>query len=257
MYSKHKILLIEDTEQLKKSLYHLLSLENDVLCTSEAMEGLEICKKFMPDIILLDIMLKDSIDGLSLLRIIKGIDSINHIPIIIISGLATEANIIESLRLGANDYLIKPFSFEALSLKIKNILNIFDRNNQKILSGKNYPLLTPSYESDLMSKIDLLIEESIFEHKSLSVTLIATKLSVSQSTLERLVKKRKNLTPNQYILSVKLQKAKFLLSSNPSLSIKEVSFALGFSSVSYFCKTFKKHFTKTAKEIRSHTLQTN
>jgi len=80
-----------------------------------------------------------------------------------------------------------------------------------------------------------------FENDSISIPLLAKKMSISVSTLERLVKSKYNMTPKQFIIEYKLTKAANLLSDG-NLNIKQVAAETRFNSVAYFCHCFKKKF---------------
>jgi DNA-binding response OmpR family regulator len=250
MENKKTILLVEDSEKLRNTVTELLQSMYHVVGVSEALPGIDICKKQMPDLILLDIMLEGTIDGFSFLRIVKNDDHLLHIPIILISALSSEDVIVDGLRLGANDYLVKPFSLTQLMLKIRNLLHTSEQAKQKAIVDASIPFKLSTETNDLVNKLEVLLDESLSKDKHLSIKELATKLSVSQSTLERMVKKRFNVTPNQYLLMRKLEKADLLIRTQTDIPIKEISFSLGFSSVSYFCKTYKAHFGRRPTDIK-------
>ena len=74
-------------------------------------------------------------------------------------------------------------------------------------------------------------------------------MSVSVSTLERMIKAKYKMTPKQYITEIKLMKAEVLLRQG-NTSVKQVSFQSGFNSVAYFCHCFKKKYGKPPNLIQ-------
>ena len=83
-----------------------------------------------------------------------------------------------------------------------------------------------------------------------TIPSIAKKMSVSVSTLERMIKAKYKMTPKQYITEIKLMKAEVLLRQG-NISVKQVSFQSGFNSVAYFCHCFKKKYGKPPKSYSS------
>lgn len=239
----NKVLIIEDSDVFINILIRLLQNLYQTEGLAEASEALDFCHTFQPDIILLDIMLPGDLDGFGFLRAIKKVESLAHIPVILISALAAEEMILEGLKLGANDYLVKPFGLQQLLLKINNLITLSEKTRQNALIEKHIPFQLEGTSSEAtLLKLDSLIEESIVQLKDLSITAIAEKLHISQSSLTRLVKDTYDTTPNNYIMKRKLEKANILLHSKKGLSVKEVSAMLGFGSVSYFGKCYKKFY---------------
>ena len=106
---------------LKKNGFSTISAENGELATSIAREQL-------PDLILLDLMLP-GINGLDVCRILKSDPTTKNIPIIMLTALGQEENIIEGLDTGADDYITKPFSLQVLNARIKSVLRRYETKN--------------------------------------------------------------------------------------------------------------------------------
>ncbi len=114
-----KILLIEDDSDLFSLLKYNLEKEGFALVGSQTGRGaIDLCQRERPDLILLDIMLPDS-DGLDICKGIRTHTTLGHIPIIFLTARASEADRIVGLELGANDYIVKPFSIRELIARIK------------------------------------------------------------------------------------------------------------------------------------------
>lgn len=119
---KDKILIIEDDEDILNLLsYHLESNQFTVKKAQTGREGLEIAWNEHPDIIILDIMLPD-MDGFEICKRLKRRDESSHIPIIMLTAKGEEIDRILGFELGADDYVVKPFSHRELILRIKAIL---------------------------------------------------------------------------------------------------------------------------------------
>ena len=254
MNAKQRILVIEDTESLQRLLLSLLEDDYQTHALTEAKDGLEVCKTFKPDLILLDIMLKGDIDGLSFLRLLKTNNELNHIPVILMSAIAASDIVTDGLTIGANDYLIKPFDLKQLLLKIRNLLLISNRNIKKAILEKNIPFaITPSYTNSTLEKLNQILENMISTDNHLSLVEIAKELNISQSTLTRLIKKLFGVTPNNYVMHRKLEKAKILIYSDRGMPIKEIAVSLGFNSLAYFSNCYKKYFGHYPTATIKHT----
>ena len=115
MQTKEKILIVEDEKDLVKLIKYNLEKEKfRVTSARDAETGLKMVRQTKPDLILLDIMLP-KMDGLEFLRTIRPeVD----IPIILLSAKRSEMDRILGLKLGADDYMVKPFSIGELQARI-------------------------------------------------------------------------------------------------------------------------------------------
>ena len=121
--SNPKILVIEDEERMAR--FVRLNLEHDGFMVNEALtgkEGLDKMRTFLPDLILLDIMLPD-IDGFEVLKMIR---EINNVPVIMLTAKGEEDDRVKGLELGADDYITKPFSPRELVSRVKAVLRRID-----------------------------------------------------------------------------------------------------------------------------------
>jgi two-component system phosphate regulon response regulator PhoB len=119
---KAKILVVEDEAPIQELLRFNLERKNYRVHVAESGEAaLAEVGAFMPDLILLDIMLPGA-DGLEVCRQIKASPKTKHIPIIMLTALSEEADIVAGLELGADDYVTKPFSPRVLLARVKAAL---------------------------------------------------------------------------------------------------------------------------------------
>ncbi|NEQ49321.1 MAG: hybrid sensor histidine kinase/response regulator [Leptolyngbya sp. SIO3F4] len=118
-----KILIIEDEEKIRTSLKRILELSNfDVLIAPGGLEGIEIAKQTLPDIILCDIMMP-SVNGHQVLETLNHNSSTATIPFIFLTAKSDKLDIREGMNLGADDYLTKPIKSESLLACIQTRLN--------------------------------------------------------------------------------------------------------------------------------------
>lgn len=117
-----KILIVEDEEDVTELIRYNLS--NDGFCCDAAYGGREALKKIsaaLPDLILLDLMLPE-INGLDLCKTLKRDPATAGIPVVMLTAKGTEADIVTGLEMGADDYIVKPFSPRVLLARIKAVL---------------------------------------------------------------------------------------------------------------------------------------
>ena len=132
--NKIKILIVEDDPNLGKILFEYLDAKNfDISLAIDGEEGLEKFLNNTWDLLLLDVMMPKK-DGFSLAKDIRKVDQ--DIPIIFLTAKSQKDNIIKAFKLGADDYLTKPFSIEELLVRIEAILKRVPEKDMKELSDE-------------------------------------------------------------------------------------------------------------------------
>ncbi|MFA6173530.1 MAG: response regulator [Kiritimatiellales bacterium] len=122
MMTKTNILIIEDEEDIRELVKYNLQRENfDVLEAESGEDGLKLVERVMPDLILLDLMLPGK-DGLEICRMLKRNARTQNIPVVMMTARGEESDIITGLELGADDYIVKPFSPKVLGARVKAVL---------------------------------------------------------------------------------------------------------------------------------------
>ena len=253
---KHTILIVEDNKELRTYIKSCLGNFYKVLEAGNGKEGIEIAINQMPDMIISDIMMP-VMDGLQLCKKLKEDINTSHIPIILLTARVTMLQMKEGLELGADDYIAKPFSSNILMMKIKNIL--LSRENLKNLYGKQFSLESMGVEvisadDKFMQKLYKVVEKHI-DNPDLNIEKFCDEINMSSANLYRKIKAVTNLSPLEYVKSVRMQlAAKMLMETD--LSITEVSEKVGFNSLIHFSSTFRKHFgfspTKYVNNEKKH-----
>ena len=122
MSDKQRILIVDDTASNIKILNDLLHSDYNISVATNGPDALELAvSQVSPDLILLDIMMP-GMDGYQFLNAVKQDKDTKDIPVIILSSLSRESDILEGLERGAADYITKPFSPPVLISKIKKIM---------------------------------------------------------------------------------------------------------------------------------------
>jgi two-component system phosphate regulon response regulator PhoB len=125
---KERILIVDDEEDILELLRFNLTKEGyRVVCAASGEDGLKAVQEHKPDLIVLDLMLP-GMDGLDMCRVIKGKPETSHIPIVMLTAKGEEPDVVTGLEMGADDYVVKPFSPRVLIARLRNI---FRRLNQE------------------------------------------------------------------------------------------------------------------------------
>ncbi|MDR3601082.1 MAG: sigma-54 dependent transcriptional regulator [Desulfosporosinus sp.] len=154
-----KILIIDDEERMCWALERALSHENyQVVTATRGLQGIELAKTTEPSMVILDLKMPD-IDGIEVLKEIKTINP--SIPVIIITAHGTIDTAIEAMKIGATDYITKPFKLEELKVHVKQALHLSNLENQvdflRQELGKKYGKIVG--QSDAIKEITLLIRQ--------------------------------------------------------------------------------------------------
>jgi len=245
------ILLIEDNEDFRAFLKRRLGGTYEVHEADNATTGIAMAYDIVPDLIIADIIMPPGPDGLYLTETLKQDIRSSHIPIILLTAKNSIEDQIKGIRLKADAFIVKPFNLEYLEETIKSLLN-----NRSILREHYTSELPTVSRSNTSTKIDrkfinefIAIVENNLANEEFSVDDICREIRVSRVQLYRKVKALIGYNVNDYILTVRMQKAKFLLAKE-ELSIAEIAFKVGFSSQAYFSTVFKSKFSLTPSEYR-------
>jgi putative two-component system response regulator len=147
---RNSILLVDDERANISALRTILSPEYVVYASSGGQDAIETVEEFMPDVILLDVLMPD-MDGYDVISRLKNQKKTQAIPVIFISGLDNADAEKKGLDLGAADYIAKPFSAAVVKLRVKNQINLVNRArllDRKILQQKLMTKISHSFLTD-------------------------------------------------------------------------------------------------------------
>lgn len=247
---KATLLLVEDDVSLRHYLTAILQPSYRVIAAQNGQEALDRLASLsaLPSLVISDLMMP-VMDGFQLLEALKQSDTYRHIPVVMLTARADKTDKLQALRLGVDDYLLKPFDEDELMARVINLLtHVQQRQLPEPVSTSvaEEPDLSP-----VMSSVDVAWLERLERHTQervgqfdLTADQLADGLSVSRSTLFREVKRLTGLTPAQYITEARLQHARTLLENRRVVSVKQVAQLVGLRQVKHFSLTFKNRFGK-------------
>jgi DNA-binding response OmpR family regulator len=117
-----RVLVVDDEEDLLELIRYNLGKEGyQVRCVASGEAALAEAKSYLPDVILLDLMLP-AVDGLAVCKLLKSDPDTQHIPVVMVTAKTGEADVVSGLELGADDYVTKPFSPRVLLARVRAVL---------------------------------------------------------------------------------------------------------------------------------------
>ncbi len=244
------ILIVEDNAAVRKYISSHLVNDYKLIEASDGKEGFNKAVDFIPDLIISDVMMPE-MDGLTLCKKLKADERTSHVPIILLTAKAGEADKLNGLEFGADDYLIKPFSSQELTLRIKNLIEIrltLRKKFSESLIIRPKEIASNSIDKLFLEKAIRIVENNISSEK-FTVINLSNEMNLSHSQLHRKLKALVNQSAIQFIRSIRMQRADDLLKNNAG-TIAEIAYMVGFGDPSYFTKTFSKHFGYLPSDIK-------
>lgn len=201
-------------------------------------------------------VLMPEMDGLQLLDTIKLDRRTSHIPVILLTAVTDMESKIAGLKIGADDYITKPFSAAFLHARIENLMNQRSLLQQyyryQMLSPKPDfslpPLEISSQEEIFMKKMMKLMEENL-DNYDLNIDYLASEIGMSRTVFYNKLKSLTGFSPVEFVREIRFQRAGEYV-KNTQCSISEISYRVGFNDPRYFSRSFKQHFGMTPSEYR-------
>ena len=122
---QNSVLIVDDDILQIKALAHLLEDEYTIYIAKSGELAIEIAEKYMPDLILLDILMP-GMDGYETISQLKANSRTSHIPVVFITGLRDEEDEVKGLEHDVADYITKPFSPKIVPLRVRNQMKIIN-----------------------------------------------------------------------------------------------------------------------------------
>jgi len=244
------VLVIEDNDEMRQYLSESLAATYKVSEAANGREGWHKALAVHPDLIVSDISMP-YMDGIQLSCKLRADKRTSHIPIILLTAMASQKEQLAGLELGVNDYLTKPFNFDILNIKIKNLLHLnksLKETYQKKIKVIPADMDIESSSERFIKDVVMYIEKNINNPK-FSVEEISHHFSMSRGSFYSKITELTGEPPVEFIRSIKLDKAAILLEKT-DLTIAEIAYSIGFSTPHYFTKSFKAKYNVLPSEYR-------
>ncbi len=208
--------------------------------------GLGGCAE-IPSIIISDIMMPE-MDGFQLLKKLKNNDAWRHLPVIMLTARADMQDKLRALRIGVDDYLLKPFEEAELLIRIENLLQNYQNRIQfqEDTTAADAPQISEA-DAEWLEAIEHFVRQNL-ENENLEITDLADQFAMSKRNLERRLKQLCGLSPRQYITEMRLTEARQWLENRKKNTVSEVAFGVGYGNVKVFSRNFHKRFGRLPSE---------
>ena len=239
---KPVILLVEDNEELRFYLKDNLREFFTIIEASNGREGWQRTLGSHPDLVVSDISMPE-MNGIDLCRKIKSDKRTSFVPVILLTALIGEEQQLKGLETGANDYMTKPFNFEILLSKIRNLLTQQDtaRKTYRKQVDANPTGIKPDSPDEKFILQALGIIEKNISNSDFTVEEMSRELFLSRVALYKKILALTGKTPIELIRSIRLKRAAQLLEKS-RLTIAEIAYEVGFNNPKYFSRFFKTEF---------------
>ena len=251
--SLQRILIVEDNDDLRNYLIDMFKTGYNVQSCPNGKEALVIVREFDPDLVISDIMMPE-MGGDELCSVIKGDLEISHIPVILLTALGDEKNMLEGLEIGADAYITKPFSVGILKATVKNILanRTLLRQVYNSIEDREQTLpvnCTNTLDWKFIASVKECIENNM-GNSDFNVDMLSSQHHMSRTSFFNKLKALTGYAPADYIRMIRLQHAAQLLKQGEH-TVTEIADMVGFSDAKYFREVFKKYYNVSPSKFNT------
>lgn len=247
------VLIVEDNKDLCNMLKLQLEDKFNIYMANDGVEGLKKVHLYHPDMVVTDQMMPN-MDGIEMLQRIRKDFQISHIPVIILTAKGNDEAKTKAISMGANAYIIKPFSKDYLVARIEQLLNerklfrerVWQQPEEHKEEQDTYEQFLVKKDVQFIEKIHQVIEENL-DNSDFNIDTIASTIGLSRSAFFKKLKSLTGFAPVDLVKEIRLNKSIELI-KNSDMSISEIAFAVGFKDSGYFSKCFRKKYDQTPRE---------
>ncbi len=248
------LLIVEDNIDMCHYLEYILEKDYTLVCVKNGQEALEHLNQNSPSLIVTDLMMP-TMNGINLVKKIKAQDKLGGIPILMLTASSSLSNKQNALRVGVDDYLLKPFEENELKTRIAYLYNLSENRKETVelqqssesaCTSINFKSLSKE-KQEWLAKLEQ-VSLPLIGNFDLNLDQIATLLHTSKTQLNRRVKEITGMTPKKYINELRFREARRLLENKELRSVKAAAYSVGFKSLKYFSRNFKNRFGKYPSE---------
>ncbi len=251
--SQYTAVIVEDDPSVREYLStELRKRFKTIQVAKNGHDGLQVIRKVKPDIVISDVMMP-IMSGFELCQTLKNESDISHIPVILLTAYVGQDNKLMGYKVGADNYITKPFDMEYLVAVVGNTLNCRQkvRSQMKSTDGvidSKEATFSP-YDERFIIKVNSIVEREL-SNPQLNVDMIASAVAMSRTSLYNKMKSVADVSVRDYILRIRMERARELLSTQ-DLPIADIAAQVGFTDQRYFSTTFKQHHQQTPTEYRN------
>jgi signal transduction histidine kinase/ligand-binding sensor domain-containing protein/DNA-binding response OmpR family regulator len=244
-----KILVVEDNVDLREYIKGFLVDDFDVLEAENGENGFDMAKNSLPDLIISDVMMP-VMDGIELTKKIKEDEHTSHIPVILLTALASVDKKYLGYQIGADDYVTKPFNQDLLLMRINNLIqsrqklqNYYLNNLKKhstLFSAEPKEIEVIGIDERFLDKLVKIVEKKI-DDPDFTVEVLASEMGMVSRVLYRKLKALINQNPGDFIFEMRMKRALQILLQR-KVPVSEIADMVGFNDRKYFSICFRKYY---------------
>ena len=261
--NKPVLLVIDDNEDIRRMVGELMGDDYNIVTASNGAEGIKRAAKYVPDLIICDVMMP-VMNGLECCRRIKEEVSTSHIPVLMLTACSMDEQRAQGYESGADGYLSKPFSSQVLKSRcinlIKNRMRIKEVWGNPMATAVSAPKTEKNDKKQQVSK-SLEVENAFYArfleifdtemgNADVSVDSLASEMGLERTQFYRKIKALTNYSPVELMRTLRLKKARTLVTGSDK-TISEIGYEVGFSTPAYFTKCYREAYGETPTETRS------
>ncbi|MET3877438.1 signal transduction histidine kinase/ligand-binding sensor domain-containing protein/DNA-binding response OmpR family regulator [Chitinophaga sp. OAE865] len=239
---KPVVLLVEDNEDFRFYLKDNLSQYFQIIEAENGLAAWKVLQHTLPHLVVSDISMPE-MDGLELCKKVRALQRTAHLPIVLLTARAEEAQQLEALETGASDYITKPFNFEVLLSRLRNIISqqsSLRKTFQQYIEANPGEIAISSADEQFIQQALQIVEKNI-ANPDFSVEELSRALFMSRVSVYKKILALTGRSPIEFIRSIRLKRAAQLLEKS-QLTVAEVAYEVGFNNPKYFTKYFKMEY---------------
>ncbi len=254
-----RILVVEDNDDLRFYIQSILENSYNPIGAGNGISALEWLrlgeeKGELPDLIVTDLMMP-KMDGHEFISTLKNSANWRSIPVIVVTALSSEHVKLDALRVGTDDYLVKPFTEIELTTRIRKLLKnqkkrltlttngIYDSNLQSNISTEKIS----ASDFEWILKVEAKLKNRIGDF-DYTLTKLAGEMQLSTKSLQSKIRELTGLTPKKYQRQIILQHARDLILDQKVDKVGELALSMGFTDQHYFSKLYEKNYGISPKD---------
>lgn len=246
--ARETILIVEDNSEVRALVRQGLQPDYNVVEASTGVEGLALAQSQNIDLIVSDVMMPE-MNGVELCHTLKTNELTSHIPVVLLTARGDHESKLEGLRIGADDYVIKPFNMQELLARIANLIGLRKKLIQKYKHAtviQPHEITVTPLDERFIQKALAIVEENI-DNTNFNIDKFSDAMGMSRMNLHRKLKSITGLATNEFIQDFRLKRAALLIEKKAD-TLAQIAYMVGFNDQSYFTKSFKKKFGRTPTE---------
>lgn len=246
--ARKTILIVEDNADFREFMQTELAETYSVISAPDAFDGEQLARERHPDIIISDVMMPGR-DGYELCRILKNDVETSDIPVVLLTARSDDSAEMSAYENQADAFVHKPFNLQMLLNRISNLIAARAKRHSDFRSEPETDIdklkLSP-IDHALLEKIKECIDRNL-TNSDYSVAELSSDVCMSRMNLYRKLLSITGQTPSDFIKTIRLKKAACMLLEK-STTIVDVAYAVGYSTPSYFTRSFKNEFGMTPRQ---------